>query len=344
MERTVSRVFFADEVTGGSEPVSVASEFPSGPDKVYAFVTYAGMTNGLSCQSVWYLNGQAAASTPFEWVLDQSGETWVDLIRQDGGLPSGQYDWELIVEREVVASGSFTVGTPAATTPRPQSTRAPVQVQGPRIVFSSLRDRNNELYAMNAEGSGVTRLTNNPAIDYDPACSPDGSRVAFMSRRDGNNEIYVMNSDGTGVKRLTNNAGEDWDPAWSPDGGRLAFVSDRAGNADIHVMNADGGGVIRVTSDAASDRWPSWSPDRTRIAFTSYLSGNDELVVRDVVAGRTTRLTSDSANDWDPAWSPEGTRIAFTSYLSGNDELMVRDVVAGRSTRLTNNAVNDGDL
>jgi len=49
MERTVSRVFFADQVTGGSEPVSVASEFPGGTDKVYAFVTYAGMTNGLSC-------------------------------------------------------------------------------------------------------------------------------------------------------------------------------------------------------------------------------------------------------------------------------------------------------
>ena len=57
---------------------------------------------------------------------------------------------------------------------------------------------------MNADGSGITRLTNHPELDSNPAWSPDGRRLAFHSSRDGNWEIYVMNADGSGITRLTN--------------------------------------------------------------------------------------------------------------------------------------------
>ena len=52
---------------------------------------------------------------------------------------------------------------------------------------------------MNADGSGVTRLTNNSVSDRYPKWSPDGRRIAFTSNRDGDHEIYVMNADGSGV-------------------------------------------------------------------------------------------------------------------------------------------------
>src|SRR5256885_2251960 len=58
-------------------------------------------------------------------------------------------------------------------------------VQG-KIAFTSNRDGNDEIYVMNADGTGVTRLTNDPASDSQPAWSPDGSRIAFTSTRDGN--------------------------------------------------------------------------------------------------------------------------------------------------------------
>jgi dipeptidyl aminopeptidase/acylaminoacyl peptidase len=84
------------------------------------------------------------------------------------------------------------------------------------IAFQSNRDKNLEIYVMNADGSSQTNLTNNPAGDTEPAWSPDGSKIAFASDRSDNWEIYVMNADGTAQTNLTNNSAPDYDPAWSP--------------------------------------------------------------------------------------------------------------------------------
>ncbi len=88
--------------------------------------------------------------------------------------------------------------------------------QPAQIAFHSNRDGNEEIYVMNADGSGLTRLTDHPAADGSVAWSPDGSRIAFRSGRDGNADVYVMNADGSGVTRLTDNLAFDRRPAYSP--------------------------------------------------------------------------------------------------------------------------------
>src|SRR5206468_11602724 len=87
-----------------------------------------------------------------------------------------------------------------------------------QIAFTTNRDGNDEIYLMNADGTGLVNLTNTAAFDGYPTWSPDGSKLAFRSDRDGNAEIYVMNADGTGLINLTNNAAFDGYPRWSPDG------------------------------------------------------------------------------------------------------------------------------
>jgi len=74
-----------------------------------------------------------------------------------------------------------------------------------KIAFHSDRDGNLEIYVMDADGSGQTNLTNNPALDFTPAWSSDGSKIAFVSDRDGNSEVYVMDAIGSGQTNLTNN-------------------------------------------------------------------------------------------------------------------------------------------
>ena len=129
---------------------------------------------------------------------------------------------------------------------------------GSKIAFRSGIDGNWEIYVMNSDGTGLTRLTNNFAGDVWPAWSPNGSKIAFSSQRDGNGEIYAMNSDGSGQTRLTNSSAEDQMPTWSPDGSKIAFQSNRDGNAEIYTMSADGSNQTRLTSNPANDGAPDW--------------------------------------------------------------------------------------
>ena len=118
---------------------------------------------------------------------------------------------------------------------------------------------------MNADGTGQTNVTNNPAHDVNPAWSPDGTKIAFDSFRDDpSSDIYAMSADGSGVTRLTNNAVYDAEPAWSPDGTKIAFESLRdEPSIETYTMNADGSAVTRLTDSAANEAFdglPDWQP------------------------------------------------------------------------------------
>ena len=86
---------------------------------------------------------------------------------------------------------------------------------GETIAFASEND--GEIYVMNSDGSGRTRLTDLPSYDHwPPTWSPDGERIAFTSEDKKGSEIYMMNSDGSGLTKLTDNPAEDSFPAWRP--------------------------------------------------------------------------------------------------------------------------------
>ena len=79
-----------------------------------------------------------------------------------------------------------------------QATTPSVTPQSSKIAFASLRDGNYEIYVMNADGSAQARLTNDGAVDLEPAWSPDGSKIAFTRGSD----IFVMNPDGSAAAQL----------------------------------------------------------------------------------------------------------------------------------------------
>jgi formylglycine-generating enzyme required for sulfatase activity len=311
----------------------------------------------------WYDEGYYAGSPvrnpqgpdAGEWRAARGG-SWDESLLvtrctfRNASPPSNRMD-SSIGFRVVVAPGADTpipASTPKPPTEAPTATstpklptEAPASTVNGRIAFVSDRDGNREIYVMNADGSGQTRLTDNPALDWTPAWSPDGTRIAFMSDRDGNPEIYVMNADGSGQTRLTDNPTLDQLPAWSPDGTLIAFASDRDDNWEIYVMNADGSGQTRLTDNPALDWEPTWSPDGTRIAFVSFRDGNAEIYVMNADGSAQTRLTDNPTLDQFPAWSPDGTRIAFASFRDGNWEIYVMNADGSGQTRLTDNPADD---
>ncbi len=190
---------------------------------------------------------------------------------------------------------------------------------GTRIAFASNRNGGDEVFVMNADGSGITQLTHNDFVrDFPTAWSPNGKQILFQSDRDGNTELYVMNVDGTHVTRLTNNdASDEGDHAgWSPDGRRILFSSTRdGGDLDIFVMNADGTGVNQLThNDFIADDDPVWSPDGKQIAFHSTRDGDEDIFVMNADGTGVIQLTNTSVLpdgspifDAVPAWTA-GTR------------------------------------
>src|SRR5213592_1872984 len=179
---------------------------------------------------------------------------------------------------------------------------------GTKIAFQSNRNLTPggngsqlDIYVINADGTGETRLTTDTTNEAQPAWSPDGTKIAFVSDRDGNNEVYLMNADGTGVTRLTTNLTADEQPAWSPDGTKIAFVSDRAGDFAIFVMNADGSGVRQLTDPSVPDELPAWSPEGNRLAFDS---DGDLWVIQADGSGLTRVTHSQFTLDFMPRWRP----------------------------------------
>jgi Tol biopolymer transport system component len=182
---------------------------------------------------------------------------------------------------------------------------------GKKIVFNAIPKGSPDgadIYSINVDGTGLTRLTTNPANDSSPAWSPDGTKIAFSSIRDAvpnevNYEIYVMDADGSNQTRITNNTKFDSGPAWSPDGARIAFTSRRDDNFEVYVMNADGSNPARLTNNGEQDSDPKWSPDGTKIAFMTSRDGRfGEIYTMNSDGTGLVNLTNADGFDMDPSW------------------------------------------
>lgn len=130
---------------------------------------------------------------------------------------------------------------------------------GSQIAFVSERSGGAQIYKMNLDGSGATRVTFEGSRNYDPAWSPKGDRIAYVSQS-GVFDVYTVRTDGSGVTRITQGMGDNEDPSWSPDGHYVAFSSTRTGSAHIWMSTSDGYHQVQLTQGAGGYTNPAWSP------------------------------------------------------------------------------------
>lgn len=200
------------------------------------------------------------------------------------------------------------------------------------LAFESDAASFRDLYRVDRDGNGLTRLTDAPNGSFEPDVSPDGAKIAFGTSRDGNAEVYVMDSDGAHPTRITDHPSDDVHPRWSPTGS-LAWLAHRDGIPRVWLAAADGSGAHPLRpGDGAEDRDFAWSPDGKRLAVVvaTRPAPNDPvravsvaIDVLDAATGaRIARLDSDGVDE-QPSWSPDGAWIAYTEGHGATAKIVV---------------------
>ena len=182
----------------------------------------------------------------------------------------------------------------------------------PKIVFTSTRDGNREIYVMNPDGSEQNRLTHNPASDLFPVWSPTGEQILFTSNRSGERDLYLMDMNGENVKRIFENrkSAHREHPTWSPDGKQIAYKRIELGMRFIYIATIEGKNEEQV----AMGRYPDWSPQGTQIAFANGGFGGSQIALLDINTWvEELLIPNDKKMPWmsRPAWSDVGDRVAF---------------------------------
>ena len=194
-----------------------------------------------------------------------------------------------------------------------------------------------DIFAADAEGKNLRRLTSTPGYDAEATVSADGRRVVFTSLRDGDLDIYTMDADGRNVKRLTTELGYDGGPFFSRDGRLIvyrayhpktpeqvaryrALLAENViepNNFELWVMDADGRNKRQVTRLGVASFAPYFLPDGKRIIFSSNHPnprGRDfNLFVVGLDGTGLEQVTFNDTFDGFPMFSPDGRRLVFAS-------------------------------
>ncbi|MBC7097582.1 PD40 domain-containing protein, partial [Candidatus Bipolaricaulota bacterium] len=220
-----------------------------------------------------------------------------------------------------------------------------------RILFTTNRDGNWEIYSMKPDGSDQINLTHSAAFDVEPWASPDGSRIIFSSDRGcgaGSVRLWLMHYDGTNPVLLTGGTKSWCEPVvhrfakFFPNQSKVVFTGSLVPggpptNRDIYVMDMDASNIINLTKNPAEDQHPAVSPDGTKIAFASNRDGNYDIYIMDIDGSNVRRLTTNPEDDILPEFSPEGDKIIYTSTHNGDDEIYIMKLDGTEKTNLTNN-------
>jgi len=217
-------------------------------------------------------------ATPRTWVMNADGSVRQNLTKGPGTINWGPA-WSPDGSRIVWNSDCGHPGAFRGYLMNPDGTHvlelpADIRVEYPawspdgrKIAFMAPEpgaqgsDPDYNIDVMNADGSGLARLTRYPGEDGWPAWSPDGRTIAFSSSRDdqgnqrpqpGQFRIYLMSPDGSGQSVLVDTYGQLMD--WSPDGNYIVF----GGGPALSIVRADGSGLTTLPIQLREPTFPDW--------------------------------------------------------------------------------------
>ena len=205
----------------------------------------------------------------------------------------GRYVWPVYESFDVFVADTHGTTVRQLTHEPGYDAEATVSPKGDRIVFTSDRSGDLELYTMKLDGSDVRQITFTLGYDGGAFFSPDGEWLVWRASRPqtieeqatyrsllaehlvqpNQIELFVARADGSEVRQITQLGGANWAPYFTPDGKRIIFSSNHASPMgypfNLYMVNLDGTGLEQLTTDKTFDSFPMFSPDGKRLVWAS---------------------------------------------------------------------------
>lgn len=205
----------------------------------------------------------------------------------------GKYLWAVYNTYDIFVADLQGNITRQLTNTKGYDAEATVSPKGDKIVFTSDRSGDLELWTMNVDGSDQKQITTGLGYDGGAFFSPDGKKLVFRASRPKteeevkeykellaqglvaptNMEIYTCNVDGSDLKQVTNLGKANWAPFFLPKGNKIIFSSNhhskRGYDFQLYTINTDGSGLEQITTQSNFNAFPMFSPDGKKIVFSS---------------------------------------------------------------------------
>jgi TolB protein len=207
---------------------------------------------------------------------------------------TGKYLWAVYASFDIYVADKSGKNKRKLTKTPGYDAEATVSPKGDKIVFTSMRSGDLELWTMNIDGSDQRQVTSGLGYDGGAFFSPDGKKLVFRASRPQtpeeqkeykdylaqglvaptSMEIYTCNVDGSDLKQITKLGKANWAPFYHPDGKRIVFASNhhstgRGFNFQIYIVNEDGTGLKAITSESAFNAFAMFSPDGKQFVWSS---------------------------------------------------------------------------
>lgn len=205
----------------------------------------------------------------------------------------GKYLWAIYSDFDIFVADKQGKVTKQLTNTPGYDAEGTVSPDGKKIVFTSTRSGDLELWTMNIDGSDQKQITNGLGYDGGAFFSPDSKKLVFRASRPQtaedikeykdllaqnlvaptNMEIYTCNTDGSDLKQITHLGKANWAPFFTPDGRKIIFSSNHASprgyDFQLYTINLDATGLEQITTESVFNAFPMFSPDGKKLVWSS---------------------------------------------------------------------------
>lgn len=319
----ISILFLVSTVTAQEKHLKNLTQLTYGGDNAEAYFSPDGkhasfQSNnakwGIKCDQIFDLNiDKAKSDTTYKPVMISTGKGRTtcsyympnnkDILYASTHLGNiecppapeikGKYLWAVYKDFDIFVANKSGKIKKQLTNAEGYDAEATISPKGDKIVFTSDRSGDLELWTMDIDGKNQKQITSGLGYDGGAFFSPDGKSLVFRASRPTTEEeikeykdylaqhlvapttmeIYTCKVDGTDLKQVTHLGKANWAPFYSPDGKKIIFSSNhyskKGYDFQLFMINEDGTGLEQITNESMFNAFPMFSPDGKKIIFSS---------------------------------------------------------------------------